>query len=955
MAEKQKKLGEEAGEERIKPEIPEQRMKRELAKIPDEDRELYKFILQRMGLPRKMHTKQPSPQDILEVDKLHRLAKEMQLMCYTADFTLQRLGTKGVINNSEDLKEFVDGLEEKLFKPCEKSYRNRISSFNLDGISLSAKRDSISTAFDGALSAIWEMKPETIKTTQRAVDYAVELYKLVEPIAREGLKVDKLLEYTVPALEKAGVMGNPDEIGVFREELSGLAKRAGDKYSRLFEKNFPEIVKRFVKKDEDVATLADGLSTPRIIECAEMLQPRNFRHFEEFDLNTPESFGEKVIDVYIKTRYERRHNPNAKKLRSLLSDERLSELHVSDMMTFIALMEGFRFLNIANLEANPGNILAMHKVYSVYSDRDSFAQLTEFRSLLVTGIAKTQDEMEFLAEISERYPHKRAERLFNELCILKGVMEPDENLRSCLEPILKLEKLLGKMKVNPDMASTYIAHIVLLDKKVGSLQEFNKRVDDVRKFSEVDSWKDVDVYPLLGVLPILEDAGLLKPPGNSAMIFRDLANNPHVVEYLEHVPTDDLSRLKPQNFSSQVIELGANELARILDFQPEKMSALQKRQLSKMLGGLEFIEESEEVKALIKRGLEGTYRQLYDSLEENKNTLGQMQELGINTDVYVYHKGIDKVAFRIESGKILRMEPGAEHARSTLHSMVNQLFNNQAGEIFKNPAKVSADVAQDPEFPRKYRSRGERVEALLTLIQSKDEEWLKEALSVLERHLKTAGTNASSIVDSEQMQGEPRIALVHIQRAKALFGMKVRPLKGETGEIIISLNMCDKNPLVAITLGNDAGCCMGLSEQNNWAWPLYLKDMSIQIGEIFIKREGKESRVGPVWLFAGKINGEPALVIDSIDITSAYREMDEVYGAVIDYMKDFAEKAGFKRVVLGAYFNDADSYAKERVKKKEFTKEKLEIEKIHNFAGKFYMDVLHNNKPKEEVEVFVVK
>ena len=938
MPEKLKKLGESPAEERIKPEIPEQRMKRELAKIPDEDQKYYEWTLERMGLLKQRGAYQPNPRDILSLNKLHKFAEELQLMFYVPESMLQKLGPNGVIKNSEDLEKFVDSLEKKVFKPCKESHRNR---------------DSISTALDGIfLSALPEISPKTIKSPQRAVDYVVELYELAEPLARTGLKVDSLLRCTVPALDRAGVMSNPEEIIVFREELSGLVKRAGDNYSGLFEKNFPEIVKRVVRKAEDVATVADGLSTPRIIECADSLHPKDFAQLDGFKLDTHESFGEKIVEIYLKTKYKYHYDTRGKKIRSLLSDNKLSELHVREMMRYIALLEGSRVLGIANLEINSDNLLAMHKIHALYDEKDPFSQFRDFKSFMIEGLAQTQEEMKLLADIAERYPPRQAKRLYNDLNTLKhgGVMETTDDLRSGLDLLIKLGKLFSKMEVDPEMASTYIARLVLLDKKVGSLKELQRRVDNVATFSELGIGKDRDVYPLLEVIPLLEDAGLLKPPGNSALIFKDLASNPHVIGCMPHISADELSQLKPQSFSAQVIELGVKEIARIVDFPIEKMASEQRKQLSKILNGLEFISENEEIQTLIKHGLENTYRQHYDSLEENKNALKQMQELGINTDVYLHHKEIEKMAFRIESGKVLRMETGEEHVRSTLHSVVNQLFNNQAGEVFKNPAKVFAEIAQDPEFPRKYKSREERVEAAIEMINSNDKEWLKGAMSILERHLKTAGTKASSIVDSDEMQGQSRIALVHIQRAKALFGMEVRPLKGETGGIIISLKMCDKNPLTTITLGNDAGCCMGLSEQNKWAWPLYLKDMSIQIGEIFIKKEGKESRVGPVWLFAGKINGESALVIDSIDMTSAYREMDEVYRVVIDYMKDFAEKVGFKRVVMGTYFNDANPYAE-----KNFTKEKVEIEKIYAFSGRFYLDVLHNNKPKETVEVFVIK
>jgi hypothetical protein len=441
----------------------------------------------------------------------------------------------------------------------------------------------------------------------------------------------------------------------------------------------------------------------------------------------------------------------------------------------------------------------------------------------------------------------------------------------------------------------------------------------------------------------LAEEGVIKSPTDAISVIADLSNN------IRHFSSMELDQFKPENFSPVLRDLGAKRIAELAEFPLEKVTPQQKEWVSRMISSLHFIKKDNEVRTLIKHGFENTFQQFYDSLEENKRELEEMKNLGISTEIYVYHHGVEKVVFKKTLTGIEKLEAGKEHIEDRFYDVINQLFNNPKGDVFKRPGKVLSDAMQLQQFDsRDYATGDEKAGILLAMMKSDDELWLKGALSVLETNLKTVGQPGSVVVDSEEMKQEARTALFHVQEIERLLGMPIKPMKGEVGEITISIKLSDKNPLIALTTGSDSGCCVAFNGGNNWTLPVYMKDMATQIAEIFVTKEGRENRIGQAWLFAGKIGEEPALIVDSVNITSSYKNMSDVYEATIDFIKDLAEKAGFKKIVMGTSYNDAYPYAE-----KKFGKDEVELEKIHTF-GRFYSDAL-DSTAENTATVFVIK
>ena len=92
----------------------------------------------------------------------------------------------------------------------------------------------------------------------------------------------------------------------------------------------------------------------------------------------------------------------------------------------------------------------------------------------------------------------------------------------------------------------------------------------------------------------------------------------------------------------------------------------------------------------------------------------------------------------------------------------------------------------------------------------------------------------------------------------------------------------------ALGLGNDAQCCTALNRFNDWTAPNYIKYKCI--GAIELTDNG--NFVGNTMMFIAMVDGEPALVLDNIELKSKYQWNDKIRDAFIEYAKKLCEEIG---------------------------------------------------------------
>jgi len=111
---------------------------------------------------------------------------------------------------------------------------------------------------------------------------------------------------------------------------------------------------------------------------------------------------------------------------------------------------------------------------------------------------------------------------------------------------------------------------------------------------------------------------------------------------------------------------------------------------------------------------------------------------------------------------------------------------------------------------------------------------------------------------------------------------------GEIAEIEIrKTDMYDVKK--AIGLGNDGACCTALGRNfNEWSAPTYI--MNKCIGAIEVTDKG--NFVGNSMIYLAYVDGEPALVLDNIELKTKYHENDAIRDAFMEYTKKLCDEIG---------------------------------------------------------------
>ncbi|MFA6322969.1 MAG: GNAT family N-acetyltransferase [Candidatus Buchananbacteria bacterium] len=124
----------------------------------------------------------------------------------------------------------------------------------------------------------------------------------------------------------------------------------------------------------------------------------------------------------------------------------------------------------------------------------------------------------------------------------------------------------------------------------------------------------------------------------------------------------------------------------------------------------------------------------------------------------------------------------------------------------------------------------------------------------------------------------------------------------------MSIFVWARNPDVDLYQGNYSPCCICIDSAHMGAESTiadYNTDLGVQIVNIW--DETKNEPVTAAWCWLGKSeNGETALVVDNIESNTLYSSnfSEQLTKELFDYIKEYAQKIGVKKVVLGKANND---------------------------------------------------
>ena len=131
--------------------------------------------------------------------------------------------------------------------------------------------------------------------------------------------------------------------------------------------------------------------------------------------------------------------------------------------------------------------------------------------------------------------------------------------------------------------------------------------------------------------------------------------------------------------------------------------------------------------------------------------------------------------------------------------------------------------------------------------------------------------------------------LTHIlkMRDKELSTIKNMKKNEETN---IEVRKTDMNDIAhSLFLGNHASCCTAIGDGcNSWSAPYYIINKCISSIEIV---DGKQS-IGNTMCYIAKVDDEPALILDNIELVPQYQYNDKIRDAIFKYAKKLCKDIG---------------------------------------------------------------
>ena len=147
----------------------------------------------------------------------------------------------------------------------------------------------------------------------------------------------------------------------------------------------------------------------------------------------------------------------------------------------------------------------------------------------------------------------------------------------------------------------------------------------------------------------------------------------------------------------------------------------------------------------------------------------------------------------------------------------------------------------------------------------------------------------SKATENEEIEQAKETFLTHILKMRENEYKNAENMKNnETAAL--EVHKTDMNNIShALFLGNHASCCTAVgSGCNEWSAPSYVMNKCISSIEVM---DGKDF-VGNTMCYIAKVDGEPALVLDNIEMNTKYQHNDKIRDAIFEYAQKLCKEIG---------------------------------------------------------------
>lgn len=297
---------------------------------------------------------------------------------------------------------------------------------------------------------------------------------------------------------------------------------------------------------------------------------------------------------------------------------------------------------------------------------------------------------------------------------------------------------------------------------------------------------------------------------------------------------------------------------------------------------------------VIKENRELTIAQALDSLPQNIETKRQFEAIGIDYDKWVNVDKNSYVHIDIQTDKESSQKAAIRNLEADFNDVdFKKLPKNEQNRLLDVLKQNEVELVSQEEIL--YDEEGYVEDRTNISRMYKDGKPLQfDMLEKLVTALKQ-DINSNPFWDSFDGEWDEDIStakstiynhLVKLRYSDVKNALKVKDKK----TVEMEVHKADMNNIShALFLGNQASCCTAVGTgSNQFSAPNYIKNKLISAIEVM---DGSNF-VGNTMCYFAKINGEAALVLDNIELSSQYQYNDKIRDAIFEYAKKLTAEAG---------------------------------------------------------------
>ena len=378
---------------------------------------------------------------------------------------------------------------------------------------------------------------------------------------------------------------------------------------------------------------------------------------------------------------------------------------------------------------------------------------------------------------------------------------------------------------------------------------------------------------------------------NKLRVIASLSSSDDISKFIDLIqtPTKESEQAWNKAIEEKVFESLGFEYDKQL---ADKLNIVNNKYLGEILSGdEEFKDGFRDILTLLKEHPDMSVKQVLDTLPQNVDTKIVLENYGIDYDRWTQADKDSYIAVQIHS----KADETRQNAITSLEAEFNNIaFTNLPAEYTHgiitrlNEQGIVLKDVQETVFDGDGVSVGTRTVKRL-YVNDKPIEFsqMKKVMDIIKEEMnKDIWTKQSSDPTVENYRSTMYTHLMKDRRTQIRQAGEIKDDKVSNLEIR-QTDMNDINH--ALFLGNHGSCCTAVGTGcNQFSAPTYIKNKLVSAIEVV---DGNNF-VGNTMCYFANVDGQPALILDNIELKGQYQFNDKIRDAMFDYAKQLCTEIG---------------------------------------------------------------